>query len=311
MADVSADTGRRIAVINNKGGVGKTLIVRELGAALARKGRRVLLVDMDPQGNLTRRLAVGRPPARPDGDRGPVPRGIPTAGGTLATVLTHGGVTKGGAASIVLPCGWDSAEAALIDVLPSEIALEDRVLDAALPGAIGRLRKALYGLTDQYDYTIVDCPPSMGHLTQMVIAALDGEGDGILFPAIPERDAVNGAVRAAAFVSMWKEDLGAPGVALIGAVINGVRGTRLHADRIKELPQTLRLPDVDEDPDTEQEAEWVGKLGDEIPILGKPIPLRAALASVQDNSRPITSDPDLVREGVVAKFDKLAQAVEA
>src|SRR5262245_60530913 len=131
-------TELRSVFATNKGGVGKTLWVLEIAAALARLGRRVLVVDVDPQANLTRRMRVRLDDETP----------------TLTTVMQTGSQ----ATIAIQPCGWEVPEADTIDVLPSDIDLELRSLEAGHPGALLRLRKGLEAVVGTYHHILFDCP---------------------------------------------------------------------------------------------------------------------------------------------------------
>ena len=143
---------RIIAVVNQKGGVGKTTTSVNLGAALAKRGQRVLLVDMDPQGNLTDHL-LGDPP---DGRER----------ASIYDVLVEG---KG-----VLACVVPTTTAGL-SVLPSHEDLAGAELDLA--SVIGReviLKDALAEVpADAFDWVFLDCPPSLGLLSLNALAAAD------------------------------------------------------------------------------------------------------------------------------------------
>ena len=273
--DVVPRRGRRISFNNNKGGVGKTLITIEIGAALARRGRRVLLVDMEPQGNLTRRTAV---------------RDVhqaPTIGDVLRTRQ------KGGAATAIQPCGWDVPEAALIDVIPATVELADRDLEAAQPASHSRLLRALYGVTDDYDYTLIDCRPTLGHLEQMVTCALDGEEDGFYVVVEPEHDAVSGAYRVMQEMSAWAQDMDVEARPL-GAIVNLYDGrTNLHQGTSGSLAESLS-PDG----------------GQPLPVLTPYIRRAIRLGELHHLALPTTGDKRAEREGLVAAFDALAEAVD-
>lgn len=269
--------GRRIALINNKGGVGKTTVARDLAAALARRGRKCLLVDMDPQGNLTRRTGV---------------REISDFG-NLADVLAQ--PVKGGAAAAIVRSGWDIPEADLIDVLPADLELETRNEEASKPGSYGRLRRVLFGVTDQYDYTIFDCRPALGHLEQMVVCALDGDEDGVYIVVEPGHDAISGAYRVMTVVREWAEqlDVNAP---TLGVIVNLVdMRTNLHQGRIEHMSASLA---------NEEEGIPAPR------ILQPYIPRAVRVAEVQDLAAPSTGDKRLKREGLLEKFDKLAEEVD-
>lgn len=136
---------RTIAVVNQKGGCGKTITAINLSAFLALAGRRVLLVDMDPQGHSTLGL--------PGGD------GAPTR--TMYDVFLNrirGSDTT--LADVTRPVGEN------FDLAPADILLS--AVPEALAGAPGRenvLAWAVARVDDRYDYVIVDCPPNVGLLT--------------------------------------------------------------------------------------------------------------------------------------------------
>lgn len=139
---------RIIAVANQKGGVGKTTTTLSLGAALAHCDLRVLLVDLDPQGNLT--SAVGQQPAEDQ---------------TVAAALLN--------LKVPLPATpFEEAGRVLLDVAPTTAALA--AAEAALGVRIGRelrLRDQLAPLANRYDYILIDTPPSLGLLTINALVA--------------------------------------------------------------------------------------------------------------------------------------------
>lgn len=211
--------GVRVALGNNKGGVGKTAAAVNVAAALAEGGRRVLVVDMDPQANTSRRLRRGF-----DKDH-------PTV--TAAEVLKD--AAPGSAADAIVPCGWDGIYAERIDVLPSRFDLENRISEAAVLEARSRLREALEGVDDDHDVTLIDCPPSLGHLTHMALAA----ADWALALVEPEFDGVEGAVRYRDFVMSKKSrrELDNDELRFLGAVPSLVDTRRAgHVHHMGSLP---------------------------------------------------------------------------
>jgi chromosome partitioning protein len=151
-----------LAIANQKGGVGKTTTAINVGAALAALERRVLLVDADPQGNATRGLGAEASPPH------------------LYHVLVDGVP----AAEAIRPSGFPN-----LDLLPA-----DRDLVGVEVEFVGRdgwerlLGEALAPVAGDYDTVLLDCPPSLGHLT---IAALTA-ADGLLVPLQCEYYALEG-----------------------------------------------------------------------------------------------------------------------
>ncbi len=147
-------------MVNQKGGVGKTTTTVNLGAALAAKGKRVLLIDIDAQSNLTTHLGLG---AKEDGvDLNEAPQGGPE--------LTIYDVLKGGKKiqDVIIKRSESLA------VVPSSLLLS--AADLELGGVVGRellLKRAIEKVRDQYDVILIDCPPTLGLLSLNALAAVD------------------------------------------------------------------------------------------------------------------------------------------
>ena len=139
---------RNVAVANEKGGVGKTVTVINLGAALADMGKRVLVVDMDPQANATRGLGVT------------VAAGMPT---TYDIIKNH---KSPAADKAVVQTAWDG-----LDLLPADAELAGADIELVNEyGRENRLKRALAGICDRYDFIVMDTPPSLSLLTVNVFA---------------------------------------------------------------------------------------------------------------------------------------------
>lgn len=144
---------RTIVVANQKGGCGKTTIVINLAACLAREGQRTLAIDLDPQGHCALGLAVPEEQIEV----------------TVADLLLKDPSQDPPDVSRVT---WQISSN--FDLAPSRLdlcTLEQRL--AGVPGRETRLREALQSVSDRYDYVVIDTPPSVGFLTQSALCAAD------------------------------------------------------------------------------------------------------------------------------------------
>lgn len=142
--------GRILSFANQKGGVGKTTSAVNMAASLGILGRKTLLVDLDPQGSATSSVGVSRSSLR----------------------FSVGDLLIGGcrAEDALLHTPFEG-----LDLLPANVSLSVAEYDL-LEGesAEAHLRRSLAGLRDDYDYILMDCPPSLGMLTVNAMAASDG-----------------------------------------------------------------------------------------------------------------------------------------
>ncbi|MFF4181457.1 ParA family protein [Streptomyces sp. NPDC001633] len=203
---------RRIAIVNNKGGVGKTTTTVRLAEGLAKEGKRVLVVDMDPQGNASSMLGwfYDRELKQP----------------TISQAIRAD--TDGAARGVIQPIGWDAPYAGRINLAPATLTLENRMAEAGVSGAWRRLVTALDGADDHVDYTLMDCPPSVFHLTQLALAAAD---DVVI---VTEADiyAIEAAERVRDFVTgRARKDLANPTLTIRGVVINALTNTAVQAEQ--------------------------------------------------------------------------------
>jgi chromosome partitioning protein len=197
--------GRVISFANQKGGVAKTTTTLNLGVAFAEHGLKVLLVDLDPQGNLTMSQGLN-----PDSiDR------------SMFDVLVHR-----------LPL-QEVIHHAEVDLAVSSIDLAGAEL--ALSSMIGReraLEKALAVVKDGYDYVLIDTPPSLGLLTINALVA----SNGVIVPVQCEYLSLRGLVQLENTLSMIRENLN-PEVAIEGILPTMFDSRTLHSREAVEILQ--------------------------------------------------------------------------
>jgi chromosome partitioning protein len=202
---------RVIAVFNHKGGVGKTTSVANLGAALARKGKRVVLLDCDPQACLTVHFGVD----------------LEDPGNTIYEVLTRDVLL----ADAVRPVGTED-EAGLL-LLPSHLDLAGAEMELAT--TMGRER-LLRDALDVYlrgepgtDYAFLDCPPSLGLLTVNSLAAVDE----VFVPLQTEYLALRGVGKLIEVISLVRRRLN-PQIQITGILPTLSRTGTILAREVRE-----------------------------------------------------------------------------
>ena len=203
-----------LVVGNQKGGVGKSTMINNLGAAIAERGRRVLLVDLDGQATLTRACGL----ADADG------RGMAEVmGGVQAGTLVLGDIVRN------LGPG--------LDLAPSDIALSHAEL--LLAGRLGRetvLRRAL-GSVAGYDLVLIDTPPSLGLLTVNALVA----ADWVLIPTAPMAADLAGVRLFLDTIGQIREALN-PDLQLLGIALTFWDARLRHSQQALGVLQAAGLP---------------------------------------------------------------------
>ena len=185
---------RVLAVSNQKGGVGKTTTAINLGTALAAIGERVLIVDMDPQGNASTGLGVPRETRRI----------------TIYDVIVDGRSVHDAAVPTAVPG---------LDIIPADADMSGVEIELSQADRRSfRLRDALAGQgqagSTGYDYVLIDCPPSLNLLTLNAMAA----ADGVLVPLQCEFFALEGLTQLMKTIDMVRQSLN-PSLEIQGLVL--------------------------------------------------------------------------------------------
>ena len=239
-----------LAVVNQKGGVGKTTTSVNLSASMASLGVKVLLVDIDPQGNTTSGLGV----EKKDMDY------------CIYDIL----INETSPAEVILKTRYPN-----LNLIPASIQLAGAEVE--MVSVISResiLRAALLPLKEEYEYIIIDCPPSLGLLTLNALTA----ADGIIIPIQCEYYALEGLGQLINTINLVKKHLNT-GLALEGVVLTMFDGRTNLANQvaaeIKEyfndkvyrsvIPRNIRLseapsfgkPIIDYDPKSKGSEEYL------------------------------------------------------
>lgn len=198
---------RVLTFFNHAGGAAKTTMALNVGHTLATLGQRVLLVDADPQANLTRWLGVPAPADK---------------SGTLY------GAVMGAAAELGLPA---PVPAHGMDVVPSMLDLAE--IEPLLPGQVMgqlRLRTAVRALADRYDFVLIDSPPSLGQLSTLAVLA----ADDLVVPVPAGNKGLEGLSGVTRMVATFRQ-VAVPTLRIALLVPTRVTNTNLSRDSVDAL----------------------------------------------------------------------------
>ncbi len=203
---------RLIAIANQKGGVGKTTTAVNLSACVAQAGKRVLLADVDPQGNSTSGAGIHKTEKMP----------------SLYDVL----INELDAREAIVNGPVDT-----LKILPSHIALAGAEVElVSVMAREQRLKTALYPLAEEYDYIFMDCPPSLGLLTLNALTA----ADSLLIPIQCEYYALEGLTQLMNTIRLVRKSLN-PTLDVGGVVLTMFDArTNLSAEVVVEVKKFFK-----------------------------------------------------------------------
>ena len=171
--------GKSIAIFNQKGGVGKTTTNINLAACLALRGKKILVIDIDPQGNTTSGLGVAK-------------KGLPYTSYDLL-------VTDVDPVATIMKTNFKN-----LDIIPASVDLAGAEIELVnIKGRERRLKYALDQIRSAYDYILIDCPPSLGLLTLNALTAVDS----VLIPIQCEFYALEGVSQLISTIDLVKRSL--------------------------------------------------------------------------------------------------------
>ena len=203
--------GKIIAVSNQKGGVGKTTTSVNLAACVADAGKRVLLIDIDPQGNASSGLGLQ------------AQEGLSVYQVIIGELETEKAIVH--------------TDFGTLDVLPSSIELAGAEIElVAMPGRETLLREALAPIKERYDYIFIDCPPSLSLLTLNAMTA----ADSVLIPIQCEYYALEGVGQLMNTLQLVRKRLN-PELAIEGVVLTMLDGrTNLGLQVVQEVKKYFK-----------------------------------------------------------------------
>jgi len=205
--------GKAIAIFNQKGGVGKTTTNINLAACLALKGKKVLILDIDPQGNTTSGMGINK-------------KGLEK---TMYEVLINDQLKPKDA---IMHTSIKN-----LDIIPASVQLAGAEIELVqLESREKRLKKAIDTIKDMYDYIFIDCPPSLGLLTINSLTAVDS----VLIPIQCEFYALEGVSQLMSTIELVKKNLN-KNLEIQGVILSMFDGrTNLSIQVVEEVKKYFR-----------------------------------------------------------------------
>ncbi len=205
--------GKAIAIFNQKGGVGKTTTNINLAACLAQMGKKVLVIDIDPQGNTTSGLGISKKDLK------------------LSTyeLLTQENIST---RETIMRTGVEN-----MDIIPANAQLAGAEIELVqITGREKILKKAIENIREDYDYIFIDCPPSLGLLTINSLTAVDA----VLVPIQCEFYALEGVSQLMSTIEIVKKNLN-PGLTIQGVILSMFDGrTNLSIQVVEEVKKYFK-----------------------------------------------------------------------
>lgn len=205
--------GKAIAIFNQKGGVGKTTTNINLAACLAKKGKKILVLDIDPQGNTTSGLGIEKKALKK----------------SSYDLMIEDDIN---AEDVILKTGADN-----LDIIPANVSLSGAEVELAIiRGREKRLKKALNQVKEKYDFIFIDCPPSLGLLTINSLTAVDS----VLIPIQCEFYALEGVAQLMNTIEIVRKNLNEK-LYVQGVILSMFDGrTNLSVQVVEEVKKYFR-----------------------------------------------------------------------
>lgn len=205
--------GKAIAIFNQKGGVGKTTTNINLAACLAKKGKKILVLDIDPQGNTTSGLGIEKKALKK----------------SSYDLMIEDDIN---AEDVILKTGVDN-----LDIIPANVSLSGAEVELAIiRGREKRLKKALNQVKEKYNFIFIDCPPSLGLLTINSLTAVDS----VLIPIQCEFYALEGVAQLMNTIEIVRKNLNEK-LYVQGVILSMFDGrTNLSVQVVEEVKKYFR-----------------------------------------------------------------------